>query len=252
MKNLIGTIAALSVLVMLAFGSQPSSASETGAVQLPYEEIDAYFDGREWATGSTQCDGNREVTIIKPIGESTSVHWISFLKTSPMRKTDLTLRQKGDSDCGMMKCYTTYVGPASYIVMDSNYRDEDAYWIHGVEIGKGKTPGEPMDECRWFERMRVALVTEARTIYITQTADGAFEYRTFNYNAVRKTPSLIVKNGTSSINNGTESFNFNNAGYTYEVNVSASGKPFAEVLVKKDGATVQKERVLSYAYAKKS
>lgn len=251
MKNFSKATVVVTALFVIALASRPSRSVGT-VPQLPYEEVNAYFDGAKWSSGSTQCDATREVTIIKPIGQSNSVRWTSFQKATPARKTDLTLRQKGDPDCGMMKCYTTYVGPASYIVMDSNYRDEDAYWTHAVEIGKGKSPGQPLGECRWMERTRVALVTEARTIYITQENNGSLTYQTFNYKAASKAPSLVVKKGTSSVNSDGETFTFNNAGYTYEVKVGGSDKPFAEVSVKKDGAVVQKERVLAYTYAKKS
>ena len=227
-------------------------------VQYPYEEINAYYDGTKWVRGGIQCDGNREVTIVKPVGKSSSVRMMMFPKSQPARKTEVTLRQKGDPDCGMMKCFSTYVAPGSstrYVIMESNYRDEEAYWIHGVELGKGKAAESHMDECRWLERTRVALLTEQRSIYVTQTEAGGFEYQSFNYKGATSEPSVTVKDGQSKLDSakGIESFTFTKGEYTYELNVSTSEKrPFAEVLVKKNGQTVQKERCLAYSYSKKT
>jgi hypothetical protein len=226
--------------------------------QYPYQEINAYYDGAKWVGGGIQCDGSREVTIVKPVGKSSNVRVTTFPKSEPVHKTELMLRQKGDPDCGMMKCFTNYAAPNSrqrYVIMESNYRDEEAYWIHTIEIGKGKAAESNLDECRWLERTRVALITEMRSIYVTQTESGGLEYRSFNYKGAGTEPSVTVKDGKHELDSakGIESFTFTNGEYTYVVNVSTSEKrPFAEVLVKKNGETVQKERGLSYTYAKKS
>jgi hypothetical protein len=236
-----------------------SDAANLANAQLPYEEMNAYYDGAKWVSGATQCDGSREVTIVKPIGKSeTAIRLTSFPKSAPLQKTELTLRRKGDPDCGMMKCFSTYVTPGSrqrYVIMESNYRDEEAYWIHGVSVGKGKAAENKMDECRWLERARVALITEARSIYVTQTEAGGLEYKSYNHKGAGTEPSTTVKNGKSELipSNGNESFTFKNGEFTYVINVSTSEEhPFAEVLVKKNGATIQKERCLAYSYAKKS
>jgi len=226
--------------------------------QYPYQEINAYYDGAKWVSGGIQCDGSHEVTIVKPVGKSSAVRATTFLKSEPMQKTELTLRQKGEPDCGMMKCFSTYVTPGSkqsYVIMESNYRDEEAYWIHAVEIGKGKAAESNMDECRWLERTRVALITDMRSIYVTQNESGGFEYKSFNYKGASAEPSVTVKDGKHELDSakGIESFTFTNGEFTYVVNVSTSEKrPFAEVLVKKNGETIQKEHCLVYAYAKKS
>jgi hypothetical protein len=226
--------------------------------QLPYEEINAYYDGAKWVSGATQCDGSREVTIVKPIGKSNNIHLTTFQKNAPTQKTELTLRQKGDADCGMMKCFSTYVAPGSshrYVIMESNYRDEDAYWIHGVSVGKGKAAENKMDECRWLERARVALITDARSIYVTQNESGGLEYRSYNHKGAGAEPSTTVKDGKSEFDSsrGMESFTFTNGEFTYVVNVGTSEKkPFAEVLVRKNGSVIQKEHCLAYSYARKS
>jgi hypothetical protein len=258
---------AVSVSALLLTSTQHSQGTISAArldaagfveAQLPYEEINAYYDGAKWVS-----DGSREVTIIKPIskpiGESGStIRLTSFQKSAPMQKTELTLRQEGDPDCGMMKCFLTYVAPGSsqhYVIMESNYRDEDAYWIHGVSVGKGKAAEDHMDDCRWLERARVALITDARSIYVTQTEAGGFEYQSYNHNGTGAEPSTVVKNGKHQLNRarGVESFTFTSGEFTYVVNVGASEKrPFAEVLVKKNGATIQKEHCLVYSYSRKS
>ncbi len=235
-----------------------SGATTLAGAQYPYEEINAYYNGTRWVSGGTQCDGSREVTIVKPAGNLNTVRVTCFLKSQPTRKTELTFRLKGDPDCGMMKCYSTYVAPGSnrrYVIMDSNYRDEEAYWIHAVMIGKGKAAENNMDECRWHERTRVALITEMRSIYVTQNEAGALEYQSFNHKGAGAEPSATAKDGKSNLDpaKGIESFTFKNGEYTYEVNVSTSAeRPFAEVLVKKNGETIQRERCLVYSYAKKT
>ncbi|MDT4956167.1 MAG: hypothetical protein QOH63_1638 [Acidobacteriota bacterium] len=235
-----------------------SEAATLAGLQYPYEEINAYFDGAKWVSGGTQCDGSREVTIVKPVGKSNNIRVTAFQKSAPVQKTELTLKQKGEPDCGMMKCFSTYVAPGSgqrYVIMDSNYRDDESYWIHTVWIGKGKAAEDNMDECRWLERARVALITDLRSIYVTQDESGGFEYKSFNFKGASTEPSTTVKNGKHELDSakGIESFTFTNGEFTYVVNVSTSEKrPFAEVLVKKNGETVQKEHCLVYSYSKKS
>ena len=266
MKTFIKAIGlAVTVSVLLLSTTQHSQGTISAVrsealtfpvVQLPYEEHNAYYDGAKWVNGATQCDGSREVTIVKPVGKTNTVRMTTFPKSQPTQKTELTLRQKGEPDCGMMKCYMTYVAPGRrYVVMESNYRDDEAYWIHTVMVGKGKSAESNMDECRWLERTRVALITDMRSIYITQNEAGGLEYQSFNHKGGGAKPSVIVKDGKSNLDSakGIESFTFTNGEYTYEVNVSMSEKrPFAEVLVKKNGEVVQKERCLAYSYAKKA
>jgi hypothetical protein len=254
---------AISVSALALSGTLKPQASTkdlsgpTSAVQLPYEEVNAFADGAKWVSGSTQCDGSRNITILKPIGTSNSIHLMSFPKSEPARRSEITMRQKGDPDCGMMKCYSTYLASSGlrYVIMDSNYRDEDAYWLHAVMVGKGKDAEGKLDECRWIERTRVAIVTELRTIYITQNEAGGLEYKTFNYKGAAADPSVTVKDGKSRLDRakGIESFTFTNGDYAYEVTVGISEKkPLAEVLVKKNGATIQTEDCLAYSYARKA
>lgn len=237
--------------------STNDSSGATAAMQLPYEEVNAFADGAKWVGGSTQCDGSREITILKPIGKTNSTRLMSFPKSEPARRSEITMRLKGDPDCGMMKCYSTYLASSGlrYVIMDSNYRDEDAYWIHAVMVGKGKDAEGKMDECRWIERTRVAIVTELRTVYITQNEAGGLEYQTFNFKGASTEPSVTVKNGTSKMDSarGAESFTFTNGEYAYEVTVGISEKKAsAAVLVKKNGATIQTEHCLAYSYARKA
>jgi hypothetical protein len=261
----VGLVVSVSVLLLSSThhsqGTTAARHSEAAAranPQLPYEEINAYYDGTRWVAGGIQCDGNREVTIVKPVGRSNAVRVMTFPKSVPARKTEVTLRQKGDPDCGMMKCFSTYLAPGSrerYVIMESNYRDEEAYWIHGVQIGKGRAAENNMGECRWIERTRAALITDMRSIYVTQDESGGLEYKSFNHKGASSRPSTTVKGGKAEFDSarGMESFTFPNGEFTYVINVSTSAKrPFAEVLVKKNGATIQKEHCLAYSYAKKS
>src|SRR4051812_9247579 len=81
MNSVIKAAAIVAAVATLVFGSHTSL--RRAHPQLPYEEINAYFDGAKWVSGSTQCDGSREVTIIKPVAKSKSIHLTSFLKSAP-------------------------------------------------------------------------------------------------------------------------------------------------------------------------
>jgi hypothetical protein len=158
----------------------------------------------------------------------------------------------------MMKCFSTYVGPSSrqrHVIMESNYRDDESYWIHTISIGKGRAAENNMDDCRWLERARVALITGMRSIYVTQDESGGLEYKSYNFKGASAEPSTTVKNGKHELDSarGIESFTFTNGEFTYIINMSTSEKrPFAEVLVKKNGETIQKEHCLAYSYARKA
>ena len=268
MKTSIKTVALALSLGALLFSSVqhskavvsagPSHAATLPRLQLPYDEINAYFDGAKWVSGGIQCDGGREVTIVKPVGKSSAIRLMTFPKSEPTQKTELTLNQKGEPDCGMMKCFSTYVGPGSrqrYVIRESNYRDDEAYWIHTIGIGKGRAAESNIDDCRWLERERVALITGMRSIYVTQDESGGLVYKSYNFKGASAEPSTTVKNGKHELDSarGIESFTFTSGEFTYVVNVSTSEKrPFAEVLVKKNGDTIQNEHCLAYSYAKKA
>lgn len=265
----------VSVSVLLLTSAQPSTGTmsaarsklfKTGGQSLPtptinvtlqaFKEFRGYFTGTKWIQGGIQCDGDGEVIIVTPYGGPRSLDVISFPKQNPSQKSRLKLRQKGDDDCGMMKCYSTYVAPGSrFVIQESHYLDDEAFWTVQYHIGKGRKAEANMEDCRWLERSHVALLTEMRSIYVTESEAGELEYSSFNYREDPEEPSVKIKGGKQHLDKskGIESFTFTNGEYTYEVNVSTSEKrPFAEVLVKKNGATIQKEHCLIYTYANRS
>lgn len=220
------------------------------------KEYNFYYNGTRWVQGWLQCDAGRDVMIFGS-GRGKTVRYESFLKRQPMQKSVLNLYTKEEPDCGMMKCYYTLVASGKTVaVRESHYKDEEASWTnqYSITISSGKGRTLPEQECRWLERTRLAVITERRSIYVTESETGDLQYQSYNYQNADATPSLTLKGGTRSADTrkGTETFTFQNRDYFYVLNVSTlESRPFVEVLVKKKGATVQQERPLSYTYLKK-
>jgi len=221
------------------------------AYGLELKEYNYYYDGAKWAESWLQCETGRHVTLF------TSTNALRYFpRSQPSQVTALSIKTE-EPDCGMMKCYfnfTTERGGKG-VVMESNYRDEEAYWTgaHVLTLNSGTEAIANEEECRWFERTRLTVVTDRRTIYVTEGRANQFEYRSFNFDAASRTPSVDVKRGTRSldISRGIETYTFMKGGYSYVLNVSVVKRPFVEVLVKRNGAVVQKENCLSYTYLKK-
>jgi hypothetical protein len=229
-------------------------ASQTVA---DFKEYNYYYDGTKWVPAWFQCDESREVAILATEGTGKTFHYECFQKSNPAQKTILTFRQKGEDDCGMMKCYSTLTAPGkSLVVFSSNYKDDDRVWTTGHSFvksaGEATIPGR---DCRMMDRSRLAVITDRRSIYVSESAKGVLEYRSFNYNQASAKPSMKLTGGTSSIDQskGIETFTFQSGEYTYVLNVSTNeSNPSVEVLVNKNGALVQTEKCLSYNYLKKS
>lgn len=220
------------------------------------KEYNYYYDGTRWVPGWFQCDTAQEVMIF---GEGDKkVRYEEFSKRQPAEKTMLTLTQTGEPDCGMMKCYYTLTAPGrTFNLLESHYLDEDAYWTsqYSVTLSRGKGRTLPERECRWFERTRLAVITDRRSIYVTESERGELQYRSYNYQQQARQPSVMLKGGRRSIDErkGIETFTFENAGYVYVLNVSTQeSKPSVEVLIQRNGKLIQQERSLSYTYLKKT
>ena len=218
------------------------------------KEYNYYYDGAKWVAAWFQCEMSRHVAIFTP-GDILRY----FPKRQPSQTIALNLKQTEEPDCGMMKCYYNYSvrGGGKVVVMESHYKDEEAFWTtkYTVSITSGKQTVANEAECNWFERTRLAVVTDRRSIYVTETEKGTLEYSSFNFAQPSSKPSVKLTGGTraSDESKGIETFTFRNNGYEYVLSVSkAEAKPFIEVLVKKNGAQVQRERCLSYTYLKKS
>ncbi|HKS30166.1 MAG TPA: hypothetical protein VJS44_20245 [Pyrinomonadaceae bacterium] len=223
-----------------------------GALEL--KELNYYYDGAKWVKAWFQCEMNRNVAIFE---EETELRY--FSKRQPTQAARLSIKQTEEPDCGMMKCYYHYSvqGGGRVVVMESNYKDEEAYWTtnHTVSIERGRLRLANEAACHWFERTRLAVITSARSIYVTESEKGALEYSSFNFAQASSRPSVRLTNGarTSDEAKEIETFAFKNTGYEYVLNVSTNeAKPSVEVLVKKNGALVQRENCLSYTYLKKS
>jgi hypothetical protein len=237
----------------------PLTPKSQGGGVAGFKEYNYYYNGAQWVAGWFQCDEDREVSIFSDGRKGKTFHYESFPKSQPSKKTVLSLRQKGDEDCGMMKCYFTLVAPGkSFVVLESNYKDDEAYWTspHSLTSERGKGRASPDEhECRWLERTRLAVITDRRSIYVTESEMGDLEYRSYNYKGASDQPAVMLKGGvrTFDAGKGVEIFTFQNGEYTYVLNVSTvESRPSVEVLVKKKGAVAQQERCLSYTYLKKS
>jgi hypothetical protein len=219
--------------------------------QLELKEYNYYYDGAKWVKAWFQCEMNRNVAIFTG---DTGLRY--FSKRQPSQATTLSIKQQGESDCGMMKCYYNYSvkGGGKVVVMESNYRDEEAYWTtnHTVSIVRGRERIANETACNWLERTRLAVITDRRSIYVTENEKGGFEYSSFNFAQAPSKPSVKLTGGTRTEANGIETFSFKSNGYEYVLNVSrVEAKPSVEVLVKKEGSLVQREKCLSYTYLQK-
>jgi hypothetical protein len=217
------------------------------------KEYNYYYDGAKWTESWFQCEMTSRVAVFTA---NDSLRY--FLKTQPSQITSLSIKQTEEPDCGMMKCYYSFStqGGGKSVVMESHYKDDEAFWTvqYRVSLTQGGQTLADEEECRWFERTRLAVVTDRRTIYVTEGRANQFEYRSFNFDSASDAPSVDIKRGSRSldISRGIETFTFMKGGYSYVLNVSVVKRPFVEVLVKRNGAVVQKENCLSYTYLKKA
>lgn len=236
----------------------PPSMLPHGTVAAEFKEYNFRYDGTKWVPGWLQCDADKDIMIFGVEGRNKSTRYESFPKRQPSQKNVLTLHQKGEPDCGMMKCAYTLVAQAQTIeVWESHYQDEQAFWTnrYSVTVSRGKGRTMPEQECRWFERTRLAVITDRRSIYMTENDAGELQYQSYNYQKAEANPSVTLKGGTQSRDERrrTEGFTFQSGEYQYVLNVSIlENRPFVEVVVKKHGVLVQQERCLSYTYLRKS
>lgn len=233
----------------------PFSSKSNGAQE--FKEYDYRFDGAKWVPAWFLCDGEREVAVFSEDGKGKAIRYESFSKRQPSKTTILSLTQKGEPDCGMMKCYYTFVAQGKkFSVMESHYKDDEAFWTmsHMIGVGPPKKEVSAEQECRWFERTRVGIITDRRSIYITESETGDLQYQSFNYDQASEKPSVMLKGGVRTLDagKGIETFTFESGEYAYVINVSTvESRPSVEVLVKRNGALAQKERCLSYTYVRK-
>jgi hypothetical protein len=234
----------------------PLALTPTSQGVADFKEYDFYYNGTKWVPDWFQCDEAREVAIVSTEGKGKTFRYESFPKSNPSRKTVLTFRQVGDDDCGMMKCYSTLKAPGrTLVVFTSNYRDDDGPWTTGHSFVKQNIGDLPGRDCRMMDRSRLAVITDRRSIYVSESDKGVLEYRSYDYDHPSDKPSVMLTGGTSSIDKGkgVETFTFQSGEYAYVLSVSTDEKrPSVEVLVKKNGALVQTEKCLSYNYLKKS
>jgi hypothetical protein len=228
-----------------------------------YIEFSFYNQDGNWKRNWLQCDRRNSVSFMLDAPDASPQRYLMFSKSQPARKTTTELTLKQDQDCAMQKCWWSFTSPAeagrSYLVQESHYYEPgDGYWTRSYKIGTGaseETATSALQPCRWFLRTRAAVITERRSLYITETNKGLLVLKVYEHKQASNQPSLSLTGGRSSLNaaGSVESFTFKNRGYTCVINVGArESSPLAEVLVKRGNAVIQKEKCLSYNYLKKS
>jgi hypothetical protein len=228
-----------------------------------YTEYSFYNQQGTWTRSWLQCETTQSVAFMLDSSDAKTQHYLFFRKSQPMQKKAIVLALKQEADCAMQKCWWSFTSPAeagkSYTVEESHYFEpDDGYWTRNYKIGTGS--GEQSAEshaqpCRWFPRTRAAVVTERRSLYITETKTGRLVLRVYDYRHASNQPSLFLTGGNSSLSasGSVESFTFKNRGFTYIVNVGAQeSHPLAEVLVRQRNAVIEKDNPLSYSYLRKS
>ena len=120
---------------------------------------------------------------------------------------------------------------------------------------------EASGQCRWVVDTRLLGFSSRRSVLVTETPGGLLTYQTFDNSApVRVTnpdgvqrssvPTLRIVGGSRSVTGTQEVFTFQNAGYTYTVQVARQGRPAgASVSVSRGGKLVQTETLTGYTYA---
>jgi hypothetical protein len=228
-----------------------------------FVEYSFYNEQGTWKRDWLQCDRKQNVSILLDASDAKTQRYLSFKKSQPAQKKTTTLALKQDADCAMQKCWWTLTSPSEagkiYAVEESHYIEpDDGFWTRSYDIGTGasdQSAEQHVQPCRWFSRTRAAVITERRSLYITETETGRLVLRVYDYKQASNQPSLSLKGGTSSLNSAgnVESFTFKNKGYTYVINLGAQESyPLAEVLVKRGSAVIFKDQCLSYSYLKKS
>ncbi len=109
--------------------------------------------------------------------------------------------------------------------------------------------------CRWLARTRLMGFSARRTVLITQGADGAFEYRTYDFKDAARaklvepdgaqrttTASLDVRGGRQT----REGFEFRNGAIVYDVAASPSG---AAILVRRNARLALREPLIAWTMA---
>jgi hypothetical protein len=109
--------------------------------------------------------------------------------------------------------------------------------------------------CRWLEGVRLMGFSARRTVVVTSSAQGALEYRTYDFKGASDakridgqdaeqttTPSLDIRSGRSSAGG----FDFRRGGFSYAVRASAQG---AAIEVRQGGRLIQREPLIAWTMA---
>ncbi|HEV7859501.1 MAG TPA: hypothetical protein VGO91_12850 [Pyrinomonadaceae bacterium] len=245
--------------------SAPVSVGETNATPSyqQYTEYSFYNEQGTWKRSWLQCDRRRNVGLMLDASDSKTQHYLTFKKSQPAQKKVTEFALSKEEDCAMQKCWWAFTSPAwtgkNYAVEESHYIEpDDGYWTRSYYIGTGaseQSAESHVQPCRWFSRSRAAVITERRSMYITETQTGRLVLKVYDHKDASNQPSLFLVGGHSSLNTAgdVESFTFKNHGFTYIINVGAQeNHPLAEVLVMQHNAVIFKDDPLSYNYLKKS
>jgi len=258
---LLSPIALLSFFAPPASSINPTARHESLATAVPqerpFEERNYYYDGQHWVPSWFQCDGDGEVAIFKNTSGVKEQEMLRFVPSRPDERHEIKF-QASDPDCGMMKCRVTLTGRARdksvYVIQESHYREpEDGFWTNQYQMGRGSSEdaaGANLTQCRWFPRLRVAAITTAGSIYITETKAGGLVLKAFRYGAAGTQPvTLTGGRQTVSLARGVETYSFRQKGYAYVVAVHRNN---AGIEIRGgSGAADNPLQVLAYTYVRK-
>jgi hypothetical protein len=250
----------------LSATSRAHVSLEKGLVQSneKYKEYAFYHEDGTWVRNWFQCDRTGSVAIMMDASESRPQHYLTFDKSHPAQQNVTVLDLKQDADCGMQKCWWTFNSKAPgesriYAVEESHYYEPgDGYWTSNHKIGTGASEESAVSHaqpCRWFLRTRAAVITERRSLYITETKTGRLVLRVYDYQRASNQPALFLTGGESRTNmaGDIETFVFKNRGFAYFINIgTGESTSLAEVFVMKRDTVLERDNCLSYTYLKKS
>jgi hypothetical protein len=223
-----------------------------------------YFDGSRWLPSWFQCDQVHENFIVLEPPTSRTHTLVSFQKNQPSVLNTLQLVQQGEAESAMGgKTSWTFTAPnpgQTYAILEANYNEVSdpraGYWTSRYHIGRGpdaETALNTLQECRWFPRTRVALITDKANLYVTETSGGQPVLTSYDYRHAADHPTFTLASGTIKRDRAahTESFTFRQGPSAYVVTVSLSEPPAVQFSVMQHKAVMRQDTVRAYTYVQK-
>jgi hypothetical protein len=254
-------ILALASLLLMSFAERTNVHAQRARRFATYN---FYFDGSRWLRGWFQCDQVHESVIVLDPPTSRTHTLVSFQKNQPSVLNSVQLVQQGEAESAMGgKTSWTFTAPDSgptYTILEANYNEVSdpraGYWTRRYHIGRGpdaETALNTLQECRWFPRTRVALITDTASLYVTETSGGQPVLTSYDYRHAAEQPTLTLASGTIQRDRAahTESFTFTQGPSTYVLTVSLSEPPTVQFSLRQHKAVIRQDTVRAYTYVQK-